>query len=232
MIKLTIIIPVYNEIKTIEKLIKKILKINIKKQLIIVDDGSSDGTELILKKYKNSIDKLIIHKKNLGKGAAIKSGQKYVKGKYIGIQDADLEYDPKDLKKIVNEMDKKDLKVMYGSRVLKKNKFKNTQNFTHIIRIWGNIFLTKASNFFNGQKLTDAHTCYKVFDSRIFKKIKLQEKGFSFCPEITTKISMMNINIEEFPINYIGRTYEQGKKITAFDGLDALYVLVKYRYFS
>ena len=232
MIKLTIIIPVYNEIKTIEKLIKKILKINIKKQLIIVDDGSSDGTELILKKYKSRIDKLIFHKKNLGKGAAIKSGQKYVSGQYIGIQDADLEYDPRDLKKIVNEMHKRDLQVMYGSRVLKKNKFKNTQNFTHIVRIWGNIFLTKASNFLNKQKLTDAHTCYKIFDSRIFKKIKLKEKGFSFCPEITTKISMMNINIEEFPINYIGRTYEQGKKITAFDGLDALYVLAKYRYFN
>jgi len=232
MIKLTIIIPVYNEIKTIEKLIKKILKINIKKQLIIVDDGSSDGTEQILKKYKNRIDKLIFHKKNRGKGAAIKSGQKYVRGKYIGIQDADLEYDPRDLKKIVNEMSKKNIKVMYGSRVLKKNKFKNTQNFTHIVRIWGNVFLTKASNFLNRQKLTDAHTCYKVFDSRIFKKIKLKEKGFSFCPEITTKISMLNINIEEFPINYIGRTYEQGKKITAFDGLDALYVLAKYRYFE
>tara|TARA_B100000787_G_scaffold112591_1_gene83855 strand:+ start:6093 stop:6791 length:699 start_codon:yes stop_codon:yes gene_type:complete len=232
MIKLTIIIPVYNEIKTIEKLIKKILKINIKKQLIIVDDGSSDGTEHVLAKYKNKIDKLIFHKKNLGKGAAIKSGQKYVKGKYIGIQDADLEYDPKDLKKIVNEMYRKNLKVMYGSRVLKKNKFKNTQSFTHVVRIWGNILLTKASNFLNKQKLTDAHTCYKVFDSKIFKKIKLKEKGFSFCPEITTKISMMNINIEEFPINYIGRTYEEGKKITAFDGLDALYVLAKYRYFK
>jgi dolichol-phosphate mannosyltransferase len=232
MIKLTIIIPVYNEIKTIEKLIKKILKINIKKQLIIVDDGSSDGTRLVLTKYKNRIDNLIFHKKNLGKGAAIKSGQKYVKGKYVGIQDADLEYDPKDLKKIVNEMYKKNLKVMYGSRVLKKNKFKNTQNFTHIVRIWGNILLTKASNFLNRQKLTDAHTCYKVFDSKIFKKIKLKEKGFSFCPEITTKISMMNIDIEEFPINYIGRTYEEGKKITAFDGIDALYVLAKYRYFK
>ena len=232
MIKLTIIIPVYNEIKTIEKLIKKILKINIKKQLIIVDDGSSDGTEQILKKYKSKIDKLIFHKKNRGKGAAIKSGQKHVRGKYIGIQDADLEYDPRDLKKIVNEMSKKNIKVMYGSRVLKKNKFKNTQNFTHIVRIWGNVFLTKASNFLNRQKLTDAHTCYKVFDTRVFKKIKLKEKGFSFCPEITTKISMLNINIEEFPINYIGRTYEQGKKITAFDGLDALYVLAKYRYFK
>jgi len=232
MIKLTIIIPVYNEIKTIEKLIKKILKINIYKQLIIVDDGSSDGTQLVIKKYKKFINKLIIHKKNRGKGAAIISGQKYVKGKYVAIQDADLEYDPRDLKKIINEMDKKKFKVMYGSRVLKKNKFKNTQNFTHIVRIWGNIFLTKVSNFFNSQKLTDAHTCYKVFDSKIFKKIRLKEKGFSFCPEITTKISMMNLEIKEFPINYIGRKYEKVKKITAFDGIDALYVLVKYRYFK
>jgi len=232
MTKLTFIIPVYNEIKTIEKLIKKILKLNIKKQIIIIDDGSNDGTEQILRKYKNLLDKLIIHKKNLGKGAAIKSGQKHVKGKYVAIQDADLEYDPNDLKKIINEMDKKNLKVMYGSRVLNKNTFQNTQNFTHILRIWGNIFLTIISNFFNSQKLTDAHTCYKVFNSRIFKKIKLKEKGFSFCPEITTKISLMNIDIEEFPINYNGRTYNQGKKITAFDGLDALYVLLKYRYFK
>ena len=232
MTKLTFIIPVYNEIKTIEKLIKKILKLNIKKQIIIIDDGSNDGTERILRKYKNLLDKLIIHKKNLGKGAAIKSGQKHVNGKYVAIQDADLEYDPNDLKKIINEMDKKNLKVMYGSRVLNKNTFQNTQNFTHILRIWGNIFLTIISNFFNSQKLTDAHTCYKVFNSRIFKKIKLKEKGFSFCPEITTKISLMNIDIEEFPINYNGRTYNQGKKITAFDGRDAIYVLLKYRYFK
>ena len=232
MTKLTFIIPVYNEIKTIEKLIKKILKLNIKKQIIIIDDGSNDGTERILGKYKNLLDKLIIHKKNLGKGAAIKSGQKHVNGKYVAIQDADLEYNPNDLKKIINEMDKNNLKVMYGSRVLNKNTFQNTQNFTHILRIWGNIFLTIISNFFNSQKLTDAHTCYKVFNSRIFKEIKLKEKGFSFCPEITTKISLMNINIKEFPISYNGRTYNQGKKITAFDGLDALYVLLKYRYFK
>ena len=232
MIKLSIIIPVYNEIKTIEKLINKILKLNIKKQVIVVDDGSSDGTQLILKKFKNKIDKLIVHNKNRGKGAAIKSAQKFVKGKYVGIQDADLEYNPKDLEKIVSEMEKKNFDIIYGSRVLNKSMFKNTQNFTHIIRIWGNIFLTKVSNFLNGQNLTDAHTCYKVMDSRIFKKIRLKEKGFSFCPEITTKLSLMNLNIEEFPINYSGRTYEQGKKITAFDGLDALFVLAKYRFFN
>ena len=232
MIKLTIIIPVYNEIKTIEKLINKILILNIKKQIIVVDDGSSDGTELILKKLKKKISKLITHKKNLGKGAAIKSAQKFVQAEYVGIQDADLEYNPKDLIKIVHEMKKDNSKIIYGSRVLKKSMFKNTQNFTHVVRIWGNIFLTKVSNFFNRQNLTDAHTCYKVMDSKIFKRIKLEEKGFSFCPEITTKLSLMNLDIKEFPISYSGRTYEQGKKITAFDGLDALYVLAKYRFFN
>ena len=232
MIKLSIIIPVYNEIKTIEKLITKIFKLQIKKQLIVVDDGSSDGTEILLKKYKKKIDKLIIHKRNLGKGAAIKSAQKFVKGKYVAIQDADLEYNPKDLLRIVYEMEKKNYKIIYGSRVLKKSMFKNTQNFTHIVRIWGNVFLTKISNFLNNQKLTDAHTCYKVMNSKIFKKIKLNETGFSFCPEITTKISLMNLDIKELPINYSGRTYEEGKKITAFDGLDALFVLIKYRFFN
>lgn len=231
MTKLTIIIPVYNEIKTIEKLIKKVLKINIKKQVIVVDDGSSDGTIKILSKYKNKIDKLITHKKNFGKGAAIRSAQKYIKGKYIVIQDADLEYNPKDLLSLLKRIEKKKLKVVYGSRVLNKNKYQNAKNFTHLVRIWGNVFLTKVSNFINNQDLTDAHTCYKVFLSSIFKKVKLEEDGFSFCPEITTKISKMNILINEYPISYNGRTYEQGKKITSIDGIDALYVLIKYRYF-
>ena len=175
---------------------------------------------------------MLIHKRNLGKGAAIKSAQKFVKGKYVAIQDADLEYDPKDLLRIVSEMEKKNYKIIYGSRVLNKSMFKNTQNFTHVVRIWGNVFLTKVSNFLNNQNLTDAHTCYKVMNSKIFKKIKLKERGFSFCPEITTKLSLMNLDIREFSINYSGRTYEEGKKITAFDGLDALFVLIKYRYFN
>ena len=129
-------------------------------------------------------------------------------------------------------MEKKNYKIIYGSRVLKKSMFKNTQNFTHVVRIWGNIFLTKVSNFLNNQNLTDAHTCYKVMESKIFKKINLNERGFSFCPEITTKLSLLNFEIKELPISYYGRTYEEGKKITAFDGLDALFVLIKYRYFK
>lgn len=231
MIDLTIIIPVYNEIKTIEKLLKKVLSINIKKQLIIVDDCSNDGTNKILIKYSKKIDKLIVHKKNKGKGSAIRSAQKYVKGKYVAIQDADLEYNPVDLLKIIKFLKKNKLNIAYGSRVLNKNKYENTQNFTHLIRIWGNVFLTKVSNIINKQNLTDAHTCYKIFRSDIFRKIKLQENGFAFCPEITTKIAKKKYKIREIPISYKGRTYSQGKKINSFDGLIALYCLLKYRFF-
>jgi glycosyltransferase involved in cell wall biosynthesis len=232
MIDLTIIIPVYNEIKTIEKLLNRVFKINIKKQIIVIDDASIDGTSKILKKYIKKIDKLITHKINKGKGAAIKNAQKYIRGKYTAIQDADLEYKPTDLLKILNYIKKKKLNVVYGSRVLNKNKFKNTKNFTHLVRIWGNIFLTKVSNIINNQSLTDAHTCYKVFRSDIFSKIKLQEKGFAFCPEVTTKIAKKNYLINEISISYNGRTYLEGKKINSFDGLIALYCLLKYRYFS
>ena len=231
--KLTVIIPVYNEIKTIQLLIEKVLETNLNKQVIIVDDFSSDGTrEKLLKDFSSRIDKIILHKSNLGKGAAIKSAQQYVEGDYVIIQDADLEYDPKDYQILINEITNSGSKVIYGSRVLKKDKFNKTQNFSHKIRIWGNIFLTWVSNVVNNQKLTDAHTCYKLFDSTIFKSIKLCENDFSFCPEITTKISLLGLEIHEVPINYQGRTYEEGKKINAIDGIKAIITLIKYKYFS
>ena len=233
---LTIIVPVFNEKKFIRRILKKIIKIkNVKKQIIVVDDGSFDGTSKILKKeFKNSkiINKIIFHKTNMGKGAAIKSAQKYIRGDYIGIQDADLEYNPKDLIKIYKFIKKNKFDVVYGSRVLNKNKYQNTKNFTHLIRIWGNVFLTIVSNFINKQNLTDAHTCYKVFNSRIFKKIKLKEKGFAFCPEVTTKLSKKNFQIREIPISYNGRTYGEGKKISSLDGLVALFSLIKYKFYS
>ena len=233
---LTIIVPVYNEKKTIRSIVSKINQVkNLKKQIIIIDDGSSDGTEIILKKeYLNSkkIDKIIFHKKNKGKGAAIKSAQRFIKGEYVAIQDADLEYNPIDLKKIFNYMNKNKYDVVYGSRVLRKNKYENAQNFTHFIRIWGNAFLTMVSNLINKQNLTDAHTCYKVFKSPIFKNVRLKEKGFAFCPEVTTKVSKKKYFIKEIPISYNGRSYSDGKKITSFDGLIALYCLIKYRYFD
>ena len=231
MIDLTVIIPVYNEVSTINKIIKKINKLKINKQIIVVDDGSKDGTKKIINKNKSKINKIFFHKKNCGKGSAIRSAQKFIKGKYVIIQDADLEYDPKDYFKLLNKLKKKNLKVVYGSRVLGKKRY-FLKNFTSITRIFFNHLLTILSNLLNNQKLSDAHTCYKAFDAKIFKKIKLQENGFAFCPEITTKISNLNLNICEVPISYNGRNYKQGKKITYRDGVEAIIALLKYKYFK
>ncbi len=230
---LTIIVPVYNEKKFIRVLLKKLIKIiKIKKQIIIIDDGSSDGTtEILRKEFLNnkSISKIIFHKKNSGKGSAIRSAQRFIKGDLVVIQDADLEYNPKDIIKIYNFIKKNQADVVYGSRVLNKNKYQNTKNFTHLVRIWGNVFLTLVSNLINNQNLTDAHTCYKMIRARLFKKLNLREKGFAFCPEVTTKLSKMNCKIYEVSISYNGRTYNDGKKITSIDGLIALISLIKYR---
>tara|TARA_Y100000817_G_scaffold246860_1_gene198930 strand:- start:347 stop:748 length:402 start_codon:yes stop_codon:yes gene_type:complete len=132
----------------------------------------------------------------------------------------------------VNKLKSENLKVVYGSRVLKKDNNESVQNFSHKARIYGNYFLTKISNIVNNQNLTDAHTCYKIFDSELFKSIELSENDFSFCPEVTTKISLLKIDIKEVPINYNGRSYEEGKKIKAIDGLKAIFTILKYRYFK
>tara|TARA_B100001121_G_scaffold301628_1_gene312964 strand:+ start:578 stop:1279 length:702 start_codon:yes stop_codon:yes gene_type:complete len=229
--KLSIIIPAYNEINTIQNLINKVNDIRIEKQIIVVDDNSTDGTQNIILSNKDKIEKIIIHEINKGKGAAIKSAQEFVNGKYVIIQDADLEYDPKDYYNLIEKIEKENCKVVYGSRVLKNPNYKRAQNFSHNLRIIGNIFLTKLSNFINKQNLTDAHTCYKLFESNLFKSIKLEQNDFAFCPEITTKISLLNIEICEIPINYNGRTYNEGKKIVASDGLKAIWALLKFRYF-
>jgi len=233
---LTIIVPVYNEKKFIKVLLKKLIKIiKIKKQIIIVDDGSNDGTVDILKKQflsNKSISKIIFHKKNSGKGSAIKTAQKFVKGNFVVIQDADLEYNPKDINKMYYFIKKKKFHVVYGSRVLNKNKYQNTKNFTHLVRIWGNAFLTMVSNIINNQNLTDAHTCYKMFKSNVFKKLDLCENGFAFCPEVTTKLSKKKIKIYEIPISYNGRTYDDGKNITSIDAIVALKSLIKYRFIN
>jgi dolichol-phosphate mannosyltransferase len=228
--KVTIIIPVFNEKNYIDKIIKKIKNnIYFNKQIIVVDDYSSDGTRKIIKKIKN-IDKIIFHKKNLGKGAAIKSAIPYIKGNIVAIQDADLEYNPMDLNKLIKIMISKDLRVIYGSRVLNKKRY-NSDMFISNFRIFGNHVLTIISNFLNNQKLTDAHTCYKILKSDIFMKLNLQENDFAFCPEVTTKISLLNEVIKEVPISFKGRTVAEGKKIQFYDAIRALITILKYKYF-
>ena len=228
--KITIIIPVFNEKNYIDKIIKKINKnIFFDKQIIVVDDCSYDGTRKIIKRIKN-VDKKIFHKKNMGKGAAIKSATPYIKGNYVAIQDADLEYNPKDLNKLLKIMISKNFGVIYGSRVLKRKRYNNM--FLSNYRILGNHLLTIISNFFNNQKLTDAHTCYKIFRSDIFLQLNLQEDDFAFCPEVTTKISLLNEEIKESPISYQGRTLKEGKKIKFYDGIRALATILKYKYFK
>ena len=230
---LTVIIPAYNEKNTIKKIIQKIKLVkNIKKQIILVDDGSTDGTtDIIKKKLSSNVDKIIFHKRNFGKGAAIISAKKFIKGNYVIIQDADLEYNPQDYQKILKLMIYKKKLAVYGSRVLGKKRY-SVKNFTSKSRVFFNHILTIFSNILFNQNLSDAHTCYKAFDANFFKKIKLIEKDFAFCPEITAKISKLGIKIHEVPIDYSGRSYEEGKKISIYDGFRAIYVLIKYKFIT
>ena len=225
---LTIIIPCYNEKSTVEKVIRKLNSLKIKKQIILVDDCSNDGTTEIIESLEKEVDKVIFHKKNFGKGGAIKSAKNFIHGDYVVIQDADLEYNSENLTYMFNLMIDKKYDALYGSRVLGSNRYRNNNNFTSFFRVFANHFLTEFSNIINNQKLTDAHTCYKMFKTEIFNKIVLVENDFAFCPEVNTKISNLNVSIQEIRIDYKGRSYKEGKKISFIDGMKALYTIIKY----
>jgi len=230
--KLSIIVPCYNEEKTINEIINKILSVNIdiEKEIIIVDDCSQDKTKkILLNNFSNNEKiKIFFHTKNSGKGAAIKTAKKHVTGEIIIIQDADLEYDPQDYGKLISPIINNKSKIVYGSRVLNKKRYSAT-GFTSKLRVFGNHLLTIISNYLNNQKLTDAHTCYKVFLKEVFDKINLEENDFAFCPEVTTKLSKLGYKIIEVPISYRGRDYNEGKKIKLIDAFKALKTLVRYR---
>ena len=227
---LSVIIPVYNEKSTILKILDKIENVKIEKEIIIVDDFSTDGTKEILKNLSSKNIKIYYHNENIGKGGAINSAKQFVNGDIVIIQDADLEYNPQDYFNLIKPICEKKFQVVYGSRVLGKNRYL-MQNFSSVYRIFFNHLLTILSNLLNKQKLTDAHTCYKTFSTDLFKSIALEEKDFSFCPEITTKIANKKIKIFEVPIDYNGRSYQEGKKIKLIDGLKAIKTLFKYRFF-
>ena len=225
--------PVYNEKSTIKEILNKIEnQIYIKKEIIIVNDNSQDETGDILNKFKFlSEHKIIEHNKNLGKGASIKTASKYVTGDIVLIQDADLEYDPSDYFNLVQPIINKETKIVYGSRLLKNKNNTKKNFFVSNFRVFANSFLTFFSNFINNQKLTDAHTCYKVFEKNLFLSLNLEENGFAFCPEVTTKISKKNEKILEIPINYFGRGHKDGKKIRFYDGIEAILAIIKYKFF-
>ena len=221
---ISIIIPAYNEVKTIESVISKVKNLkfkNLKKQIIVVDDGSNDGTrDLISKMF--GVD-VILHEKNKGKGGALKTGISSASGDIITFQDADLEYDPEDLKKLIVPIISNKALVTYGSRFLSNKKYSS-------IFFLGNKFLSFTTTLFYGQKITDMETCYKVFDAELLKSIKFESLSFDFEPEITAKVLKRKIRIIELPIEYYPRNAKEGKKIKISDGFKALYVLLKNRF--
>jgi glycosyltransferase involved in cell wall biosynthesis len=220
---LSIIIPAYNEQTTLPEVIKELSKTKFPKgtEIIFVDDHSTDDTLKILKKTKYQV---LTHKKNKGKGAALKTGFKKAKGKIIAIQDADLEYDPNELNKLAQPILEGNEKVVYGSRFLNPGK-KGKLSF-----YLGNRFLSFVTSFLYSTRITDMETCQKVFLSSILKEIKIESDRFDFEPEITSKILKKGIKIKELPISYNPRTSEQGKKIKVKDGFIALGKLIKYKF--
>jgi glycosyltransferase involved in cell wall biosynthesis len=225
---LSILIPVYNEERTIKKILDVVKKVDIgdvKKEIVVVDDGSKDNTYKELKKVKGI--KLYKHEKNQGKGAAIRTAIKYATGDIIIIQDADLEYDPKDYKKLIKPIIEGKTKVVYGSRRLGESKWK----YSGISFYIGGVGVTLVTNilFPNGH-LTDEPTCYKVFKSEVLKSIPLKCTRFEFCPEVTAKVLKRGYKIMELPIKYYPRSAKEGKKIKWNDGIEAIWALLKYRF--
>ncbi len=223
--KLSIIIPVYNEKDTILNILEKVNNLSIEKEIIVVDDCSNDGTREILK-LKGGDSKILYQDKNQGKGSAVRAGLKVAKGDYVVVQDADLEYDPRDLETMFLYMQKKGLRVLYGSRRLNKN---NVQ-YSGLSYYLGGYLLTWVANILYGQNLTDEPTCYKMFKIDFIKNLPLKCKGFEFCPEVTALSALQDEKIEEIAISYYPRTKKQGKKISWQDALVAIWVLFKYRF--
>lgn len=234
--KVSIIIPAYNEVRTIEKILSRVIKAKLpkrlKKEIIVVDDGSTDGTVGILKKkfHNPGKIKLFLHKKNKGKGAAIRTGFKKASGDVFLIQDADLEYNPLYYRRLLEPIIEGRAKVVYGSR-LKNLKFKpwGRGKTPFPLHYLGNRFLSGMTNFLYKGKITDMETGYKIFAKKALRGIKIKADGFDFEPEITAKILKKDIPIKEVLIRTKPRDYSEGKKITWRDGFQALFVLLKYR---
>jgi glycosyltransferase involved in cell wall biosynthesis len=235
--KLSIIVPAYNEARTIHLILDRVAEVrlisDIEKELILVNDCSTDNTEVVLLDYIKTHPELNMqyfkHEVNMGKGAAIHTGIQRATGQYLIIQDADLEYDPEEFNFLLKSVVRGEADVVFGSRFLGGNSHR-------ILFYWhsiGNKFLTRLSNMFTNLNLTDMETCYKLFRTDIIQAIKLEEKRFGFEPEVTAKIARVpKIRIYEVGISYYGRTYEEGKKIGWRDGFRAIWCILKYNLFK
>lgn len=222
---LTVIMPVYNEMQTIEEITKRVLAVTVNKELVIVDDGSRDGTREWLQNWQKPENvRIHFHKKNGGKGSALQTGIKHAKGDVIIFQDADLEYNPEEYPRLIEPIRKGNADVVYGSR------FKGEHRAFMFHHYVGNKFLTLTTNLLYNTCLTDMETCYKMFRREVLEGVPIRSRRFDVEPEITAKIHKRGYKVYEVPISYSGRDFDEGKKITWRDGFVALWTLIKYRF--
>ena len=224
--KLSVIVPVFNERNTVVEIMRRMRAVDlpIDREFILVDDGSSDGTQQVLAQLGDSTVKIVKHTANRGKGAAIRTGLEHVTGDLVLIQDADLEYDPNDWPKLLTPVFRGNATVVYGSR------FTGERRNMLLLHWMGNRMLSLTTNVLYNTTLSDMETCYKLFDRRVLDGITIRSDRFDFEPEITAKVLRQGVRIYEVPISYTGREFDEGKKITWRDGFAALYALVKFRF--
>lgn len=222
--KLSIVIPVYNEKATIRQIHAAVQAAPLEKEIILIDDGSTDGTREILQQISAEDTRVFFHELNKGKGAALRTGFQQASGDIVIIQDADLEYDPRQYGKLIQPILDGNADVVYGSRFVTGD-YHRVHYFWHML---GNRFLTLLSNMLTNLCLTDMETCYKVFRREVLQKVTIEENRFGFEPEITAKIARLNLRIYEVGISYAGRSYQEGKKIGWQDGFSALRCILKY----
>jgi glycosyltransferase involved in cell wall biosynthesis len=221
---LSVVMPVYNERTTIEEIVRRVLAVPLRIELIVVDDGSTDGTSEMLDSLQRELQFTLLRQKNTGKGAALRAGFAAVTGDLLVVQDADLEYSPEEYPQLIELICDGKADVVYGSRFLGRHR---AFLFAHYV---GNKFLTLATNVLYNTMLTDMETCYKVMKVEVLRSMTLRSNGFGIEPELTAKIFKRGYRVYEVPITYEGRGYEQGKKITWAAGFVALWVLLKYRF--
>ncbi len=223
---LSVVIPVYNERDTIEETLRRVRALDVDLEIVVVDDASTDGSRELLERLAGADPRIVLlkHERNRGKGAAIRTALARVTGRITAIQDADLEYDPQDLPRLMEPLMRGEAKVVYGSRFLRGRPPMRLPNYLC------NRLLAWTARLLYGARITDEATCYKLFDTEFLRSIPLTCRRFEFCPEVTAKVAKRGERIVELPISYTPRSYDSGKKIRWWDGVEALWTLVKYRF--